>query len=197
MITLDTNSSSVNLRASQIVRIQTMATCDMWYIDKGFLVWIIPLTYQSRESIIWACTTSFVHITCLIYLSHVYVYLCFLYRFPCMFSDSVLLIYMYLLDLGFTIFSLCYLSLPVPVCLDHTAWSCTRVTAWYARHLALSYILAGLHRQPWILMSRSKSPDHGGLAVTDQSAQRILPWRSGVQQKLGHHRSSSSQLSSW
>jgi len=52
MITLDTNSSSVNLRASQIVRIQTMATWDMWYIDKGFLIWIILLTYQSRESII-------------------------------------------------------------------------------------------------------------------------------------------------
>jgi len=56
-----THSSSVTLRATQVVRTQTMATWDMWYIDKCFLVWIIPLAYQSRESIIWVCTTSFIH----------------------------------------------------------------------------------------------------------------------------------------
>jgi len=39
-------------------------TSNMWYIDKGFLIWIIPLTYPSRESMIWAYTTSFVH-TCI------------------------------------------------------------------------------------------------------------------------------------
>jgi len=48
--------------------------------------------------------------------------------------------------------------------------------AWYARHLALSYVLAGCIWQPWILMSRSWSPDLSGLAVADQSAQRILSW---------------------
>jgi len=58
---LQTHSNSVILRATQVVRTQTMATWDMWYIDKGFLVWIISLTCQSRESIIWACTTSFIH----------------------------------------------------------------------------------------------------------------------------------------
>jgi len=29
-----------------------MVTSDMWYIDEGFLIWIIPSTYQPRESII-------------------------------------------------------------------------------------------------------------------------------------------------
>jgi len=101
---LQTHFNSVTLRATQVVWTQTMATWDMWYIDESFLIWIIPLTYQSRESIIWACTTSFVHtctyrmfnvfIACLIYLSHVYVYLCFSYCFLCMFSDSDLSIYM-------------------------------------------------------------------------------------------------------
>ena len=38
------------------------------------------------------------------------------------------------------------------------------------------YILAGCIWQPWILMSRSWSLDHGDLAVADQSTQRILPW---------------------
>ena len=44
----------------------------MWYIDGGFLVWIIPLTYLSRESIIWACTTSFVH-TCIYRLFNIFI----------------------------------------------------------------------------------------------------------------------------
>ena len=44
--------------------------------------------------------------------------------------------------------------------------------ACYARHLALSYVLAGCIWQPWILISRSWSLDRGGLAVVDQSAQQ-------------------------
>jgi len=39
----------------------TWGICDIY---KGFLVWIIPSTYQSNESKVWACTTSFVH-TCI------------------------------------------------------------------------------------------------------------------------------------
>ena len=49
-----------------------MATWEMWYIHEGFLIWIIPLTYQSRESIIWACTTSFVH-TCIYHMFSVFI----------------------------------------------------------------------------------------------------------------------------
>jgi len=96
-----------------------MATSDMWYIDEGFLVWIIPLTYQSRKSIIWAFITSFIHlifIACLMYLSHVYVYLCSKHRFLWIFSDSYLSIYMYLLHSGFTIVPLIFFMLPVIVC---------------------------------------------------------------------------------
>ena len=90
MITTD-----ATLRTTQVVWVQMMVTSDMWYIDEGLLVWIIPSTYQPHESIIWAYTTSFVHtyiyrvfsvfITCLIYWSHDYVNLCSLYHFSCMF----------------------------------------------------------------------------------------------------------------
>ena len=47
---------------------------------------------------------------------------------------------------------------------------------YYARYLALYMYSQGCVWQPWILMSRSWSLDHGDLAVADQSAQRILPW---------------------
>ena len=153
-------------------------TPDMWYIDEGFLVWIILLTYQSRKSIIWAYITSFVHtyihhmfsvsITCLIYLSPVYVYLYSLYHFSCMFPIQIHWYTCIYLISNLLSFHLCYLSLPVPVCLSHLTWSCTRVTAW-ARQLALSYVLAGCIWQPWILMSRSWCLDRGGFAVADQS----------------------------
>ena len=103
-----------------------MATWDMLYIDEGFLVWIIPLTYMSRKSIIWACTTSFIHTyiyrmfnvfnTCLMYLSHIYLYLSSRHCFLCMLSDSDLLIYMYLLDFGFTVILLISFMLLVIVC---------------------------------------------------------------------------------
>jgi len=70
--------------------IQIMVIWDIWYIDEGFLIWIIPSTYQSHESIIWACTTSFVH-TCIYRMldisSHVYMCLCSRHYFLCMFSD--------------------------------------------------------------------------------------------------------------
>ena len=131
-----------------------MVTSDMWYIDEGFFVWIIPSTYQPHESKIWAYTTSFVHtyiyrvfsvfITCLIfYLSHDYVYLCSLYRFPCMFSDSDLLIYMYLLDFGFTVIFLILLVISC-TCMPGPHHLIMYTCACYACHLALSYVLAGL-----------------------------------------------------
>jgi len=69
---LQTHFSSVTLRATQVVRTQMMATWDMWYINDGFLIWIIPLTYQSRESIIWGCITSFVH-TCIYHMFNIFI----------------------------------------------------------------------------------------------------------------------------
>ena len=158
---LQIHFSSVNLRATQVVRTQTIATWDMWYINEGFLVWIIPLTYQSRESIIWACTTSFVHIgiyrmfnifiTCLMYLSYVYLHLCSRHHLICMFSNSVLSIYMvYCRFFNF----LYFLSLPLPACLNHITWPCTRVPDMHATWLCHMYS-RGCIWQPWILISRS------------------------------------------
>ena len=132
-----------------------MATWDIWYIDEGFFIWIISLTYLSCESIIWACTTSFVHtciyhmfnvlIVCLMYLSHVYVYLSSRHYFLCMFSDSDLSIYMYLLDFGFTVVPLISLMLLVIAytCMPEPHHLIMYTCAWYARHLALLYVLVG------------------------------------------------------
>ena len=113
---LQTHSSSVTLKAIQVVWTQMMATWGIWHIDEGFLVWIIPSTYQSHESIIWASTTSFVH-TCIYRMldisSHIYMYLCSLQHFLCMFFDSDLSIHMYLLDFEFTTDSLITIMLQV------------------------------------------------------------------------------------
>ena len=77
----------------------------------------------------------------------------------------------------FTVIPLNSLMSFVIICtayLDHITWSLT--CNCYARHLTFLYVLASCIWQPWILMSRSWSLDHGGLAVPDQSAQQTLPW---------------------
>ena len=119
------HSSFATLRATQVVWTQTMATWDMWYIDEGFLVWIIPLTYQSRESIIWAYITSFIY-TCIYRMFNVFIACLFVLKllipFLCMLSDSDLSINMYLLHFEFTVVPLIFfilLVIPVPVCLNH------------------------------------------------------------------------------
>ena len=61
-------------------------------------------------------------------------------------------------------------------------YTCT----WYARHLALPYVLAGYIWQPWILMFRFWSLNHDGPAVADRSTAEA--WI---------RRSSSFQLFSW
>ena len=93
------------------------------YIYEGFLIWIIPLTYQSHESIIWACTTSFVQ-TCIYRMlnisSHVYLCLCSRHNFWYMFSIVVFhVLTWFLVRHWFHGFSSCFWSLPVPVCLNH------------------------------------------------------------------------------
>jgi len=175
---LQTHSSSATLRATQVVWTQVMATWDMWYIYEDFLVWIIPLTYLSRESIIWVCTTNFVHtciyrifsvfIACLMYLSNVYVYLCSRYRFLCMLSDSDLSIYMYLLDFGFTVVTLIFFMLLTcmrepPHLIMYTCDCLSTPTGFIICTRGVAFW------QPWILMSRSWSLDHGGHTVPDQS----------------------------
>ena len=143
---LQTHYSSVTLRATQVVWTQMMVTSDMWYIDESFHVWIIPLTYLSYESIIWACTTSLfilIFIACLLYLSHVchilshdYVYLALYTVFHACFSDLDLLIYMYLLDLRFTVIFLILLVISC-TCMPGPHHLIMYTCACYARHLAL------------------------------------------------------------
>ena len=84
------------------------------------------LDVSIRESIIWAHITSFVHtcvyrmfnvfIACLMYLSHVYLHLSSRHCFLCMFSNSDLSIYMYLLDFEFTVVRLISFMLLVIAC---------------------------------------------------------------------------------
>jgi len=45
---------------ARVVCTQSMETWDIWYIDEGFLVLIIPSRHQSYEPIYWAHTTGFV-----------------------------------------------------------------------------------------------------------------------------------------
>jgi len=127
-----------------------MVIWDIWFIDEGFLVWIIPLVYQSHESIIWACTASFVH-TCIYRMldisSHVYMCQCsrhhiLMHVFWFRFINTNVLTW-FQIYYWFSDFQLCYWLLPLSVCLNHITWSCTRVTAW-ARQLVLSYVLVGL-----------------------------------------------------
>jgi len=70
----------------QVVRTQSIEIWGIWYINESFLVWIIPLRYQSHESIYWACITCFVTsiypiIWCLI---PALVCLCLQHSFQCM-----------------------------------------------------------------------------------------------------------------
>jgi len=75
------------------------------------------------------------------------VYLCSLYRFPCMFFDSDLLIYMYLLDLGFTVIFLILIVISC-TCMPGPHHLIVYTCACYARHLALSYVLTGVANNP-------------------------------------------------
>ena len=152
-----------------------MATWDMWYIDKSFLVWIIPLTYQPRESIIWAYTTSFVHtciIACLMYLSHVYLLSSSRDCFICMFSDSDLSIYMYLLHFRFTVVPLISFMAHVIACTcipepHHLImYTCDCLSTLIGFILRTRWVAFW---QPWTFMSRSRSLNYGDLTVTDQS----------------------------
>jgi len=46
----------------RIVYTQITLTKGIRYIDEGFLIWIIPLTYLSYEAVNWACTAGFAYI---------------------------------------------------------------------------------------------------------------------------------------
>jgi len=173
---LQTHSSSVTLRATQVAWTQMMATWDMRYIDEGFLVWIIPLTYQSRESIIWACTTSFVH-TCIYRMFNIFIACLCVPMLSTPFSMHVF--WFKLIDIhvfthfGFTVVPLISFMLLVIACtcmpeprhLIMYTCDCLSTPAGF-----IIYIRWVAFWQPWILMSRFWSLDRGGLVVADQSA---------------------------
>ena len=89
-------------------------------------------------------------------------------------------------------FSLYYLSVPVPACLEHITWSCTCVPVMHAIWLYHMYslgLLTTLDSQVQILES---GPWWLGCNWSECTADP--PVVIGVQQKLEHRRSSSSQL---
>jgi len=70
------------------LKLYELATWKMWYIDEGFLVWIIPwriYPVNPESEIVQLVLSILIVIACLIYLSHVYMYLCFSYCLLCIF----------------------------------------------------------------------------------------------------------------
>jgi len=168
-----------------------IATWDIWYIDEGFLVWIIPLTYLSRESIIWACTTSFVH-TCIYCMFNLFTACTFTLR-TAFYACFQFQIHRYI---WFTVVPLISLTLFVITCtcILRPHHLITYTCICHARHLILLYVLVGLrlttlNSHVQILETRPWWP-----CCNWSSAQRILPWRSERSKSVDHRRSSSSQF---
>jgi len=157
-------------------------TLGVWYIHEGFLVWIVPSTYQFHEPIIWACISSFVHtyIYCLFDVSsHVYMCLCSWHHFLCMFFNSDLSIYMYLLDFALLLILWFSFMLLVIVCTCMLEPHHLIMYTCDYQSMLIDFILQTrwvVFWQPWTFMSRSKSLDRGVLPVADQSAQ----WKRGL-----------------
>jgi len=95
-------------------------TCDIWYIDEGFLVWIILSTYLSHEAINWVCTASFA----------IFAFIGFYFRFLILLLFISIIIYVYILA-----YHLC--SIP-PVSCSYHIISCI-FPSWY--HLLSLYLL--------------------------------------------------------
>jgi len=135
-------------------------TWDIWYIDQGFLIWIIPSMYLSHEAVNWVCTADFAVFTfigfyfgflvMIIIISSIILYI-FIYCLTLVFYSTCLLFLSY-----YTMHVLCLvsltISLPTPVCL------CSRhdsqyILFWFgfsdacvlipARHLAFITPLVG------------------------------------------------------
>ena len=186
---LQTHSSFVTLRATQVVWTQMMATWDMWYIDEGFLVWIIPLMYQSRESILWAYTivlSILVFIACLFLLKLSILFSMHAFRFRLIDIHVFTWFRIYGRSFNF-LYVTCHCLYVWTTLLDHVhVWRLSTPTGFIicTRGIASD--------NPGSSCPDSRCLDHGDLIVADQSAQRILPWRSEGS-KVGRHRSSSSQ----
>ena len=170
-------------RTTEVVWTQAMVTWNVWYTYKGFLIWIIPSTYQSHESNVCACTTSFVHICTYIILDgslHVYVCLCSWHGFDTCFLYSDLLIHVYLLDFGFTTDSLIFIYVTrhclclyvlTTYLIMYTCDCLSKPTGFILRTRWVIFW------QPWTFMSRSRSLDCGSLTVVVRQVAKA--WISG------------------
>jgi len=103
----------------------------IWYIYESFLLWIILSTYQSHESKVCVCTTSFVH-TC-IYRSCLCVPVLTTrfstYAFQLDLSIHVcLLVHATWPHLSYS--SGCFLTTPGPACPDAGVWSLWTSFCW-------------------------------------------------------------------
>ena len=156
-----------------------------------FLFVLSPWRYLSRESIIWVCTTSFIH-TCIYHMFNLFticLYVpCFSYCFLCIFSvldSSIYMIYYRSFNFPYITYHFLYLG-PHHLII----YTC----ACYARHLTLLYVLVALslitldsHVQ--ILETGPWWPCCSWSEYAADPSMTI-----GVQQKLGCCRSSSSQF---
>ena len=103
----------------------------------------VPWIHKSE--LIQLVLSILVFIRCLIYLSHIYLYLNPRHCFQCMLSDSDLLIYMYLLDFRFIIVPLIFIYV-TSNCLYLYAWitSLDHVHVWLPEHANWLYLMYSL-----------------------------------------------------
>ena len=152
-----------------------------YVVYKWGFFWIIPLMYQFRESIIWACTTSFVH-TCIYrmfnlfavctYALHTAFHACFQFQ-----------IHRYIWFTVVPLISLMSLVISC-TCILGSHHLIMYMYTCYARHLASLYLLAGLRLR--ILNSHVQILETGRWRpCCSRSECAANPSRTiGVQQKL-------------
>ena len=99
-----------------------MITLDIWYIDEGFLVWIIPSTYLSHETVNWVCTAGFAIFAFINFYFRFLVLFLLLY-YNCLHPALPLVFYStnLLLSSYYTMRILCLISLVIFL-LAHVCW---------------------------------------------------------------------------
>jgi len=174
----------------------------MWYIDECFLIWIISLTYRPRESIIWAYTTSFIH-TCIYLMFNVFITCLFVLKLSTQFYMHVLwfrIIDIYVFSsfwiycrslISFLLLVIACTCMPEPHHLIMHTCDCLSTPLGFTIctrgvHLTTldSHVQIQKHGLCWPYCSWSECAADPSVVI-------------GVQQKLGHRRSSYSQLFFW
>ena len=146
-------------------------TWDIWYIAEGFLIWIIPSTYLSHETIKWVCTTGFAVFAFIGFYFRFLVLLLLLYyirlhpSLPLVFYSSSLLLLSYIPCMFPVWYHLLPLYLLLYVCTYDTVFNTCSIDLDLSIHVCLSLHATwrSLHHPlgsfwlPWILMSKSWS----------------------------------------